>query len=35
MLARPALWRWFTSGSVASYALTPAGWAQLLSVPSA
>ena len=32
LLVRPALWRWFTSGSVASYALTPAGWDQLLSV---
>ena len=35
MLIRPALWRRFTSGSVASYALTPAGWTQLLSVPPA
>ena len=35
MLIRPALWRRLTSGSVADYALTPAGWDQLLSVPSA
>jgi hypothetical protein len=27
MLIRPALWRWFASGSVAGYALTPAGTA--------
>jgi hypothetical protein len=26
---RPAHWRWFTSGSVASYSLSPAGWRQL------
>jgi hypothetical protein len=32
LLVRPALWRRLTSGSVASYALTPAGWEQLLSV---
>jgi biotin carboxylase len=31
VLIRPALWRWFASGSVAAYALTPAGWDQLLS----
>jgi glutathione synthase/RimK-type ligase-like ATP-grasp enzyme len=31
MLIRPVLWRWFASGSVAGYALTPAGWEQLLS----
>ena len=35
MLVRPALWRRLTSGSVAGYALTPAGWDQLLSVPPA
>lgn len=35
MLARPALWRWLASGSVAGYALTPAGWDSLLSTPSA
>jgi hypothetical protein len=35
MLIRPALWRWFVSGSVADYALTPAGWDQLLSIPPA
>jgi hypothetical protein len=28
-LIRPASWRWFTSGSVASYSLSPAGWRQL------
>jgi hypothetical protein len=26
---RPAYWRWFTSGSVTSYSLSPAGWRQL------
>jgi hypothetical protein len=31
MLIRPALWRWFASGSVAGYALTPVGWDQLLN----
>ena len=35
MLIRPVLWRRFTSGSVAGYALTPAGWDQLLTVPPA
>ena len=35
MLVRPALWRRLTSGSVAGYALTPAGWDQLLGVPPA
>jgi hypothetical protein len=35
LLIRPALWRRLTTGSVASYALTPAGWDQLLSVPPA
>jgi hypothetical protein len=35
MLIRPALWRRFTSGSVADYALTPAGWDQLLSASPA
>jgi hypothetical protein len=35
LLIRPALWRQFTSGSVAGYALTPAGWDQLLSVSPA
>jgi hypothetical protein len=35
LLIRPALWRRFTSGSVASYALTPAGWDQLLTVAPA
>jgi biotin carboxylase len=33
MLARPALWRLLASGSVAGYALTPAGWESLLSTP--
>jgi hypothetical protein len=31
MLVRPALWRRIASGSVADYALTPAGWDSLLS----
>ncbi len=35
LLIRPALWRRLTAGSVAGYALTPAGWDQLLSVPPA
>ena len=35
MLVRPALWNWFASGSVADYALTPAGWDSLLSTPAA
>jgi hypothetical protein len=35
MLIRPALWRWFASGTVAGYALTPAGWDQLLSTDPA
>jgi len=35
MLARPALWRLLASGSVAGYALTPAGWDSLLSTPPA
>ncbi len=29
-LARPAAWRWFASGSVAAYALSPAGWRHIL-----
>ncbi|MEV0386728.1 hypothetical protein [Nonomuraea sp. NPDC050643] len=29
-LARPASWRWFASGSVAAYALSPAGWRHIL-----
>jgi hypothetical protein len=33
MLARPSLWRWFVSGSVGGYALTPAGWQSLLGTP--
>jgi hypothetical protein len=33
MLARPALWHLLASGSVAGYALTPAGWDSLLSTP--
>ncbi len=31
VLARPSAWSWFTSGSVAGYALTPDGWDQLLA----
>jgi biotin carboxylase len=31
MLVRPALWHRISSGSVADYALTPAGWDSLLS----
>ena len=34
-LARPALWRLLASGSVADYALTPAGWEILLTTPPA
>jgi hypothetical protein len=26
---RPPAWKWFASGSVAAYALTPAGWSQI------
>ena len=33
VMIRPALWRWFASGSVAGYALTPAGWESLLRTP--
>jgi hypothetical protein len=29
-LIRPATWRWFTSGAVANYALTPQGWRAIL-----
>ena len=29
-LARPATWRWFTSGAVANYALTPAAWREIV-----
>jgi predicted ATP-grasp superfamily ATP-dependent carboligase len=35
MLVRPALWRWFAGGSVAGYALTPAGWEALLAAQPA
>jgi hypothetical protein len=35
MLIRPALWRWFASGSVPGYALTPAGWDRLLNTYAA
>jgi len=35
MLIRPALWSWFAGGSVAGYALTPAGWDSLLNMPPA
>jgi biotin carboxylase len=30
-LARPAAWRWFSSGAVSNYALTPAGWRAILA----
>lgn len=30
-LANPATWRWFSSGAVSNYALTPAGWHEILS----
>jgi len=30
-LIRPASWSWFASGSVDNYALTPAGWDQILT----
>ncbi|HEX7131175.1 MAG TPA: hypothetical protein VF228_01290 [Iamia sp.] len=30
-LARPSAWRWFSGGSVAGYALSPAGWDQLVA----
>jgi predicted ATP-grasp superfamily ATP-dependent carboligase len=33
VMIRPALWRWFASGSVAGYALTAAGWESLLRTP--
>lgn len=33
MLVRPAAWHRIASGSVADYALTPAGWDSLLSTP--
>ena len=29
-LVRPSTWTWFSSGSVAAYALSPAGWRQIL-----
>jgi hypothetical protein len=35
VMIRPALWRWFASGSVTGYALTPAGWEILLRTPPA
>jgi hypothetical protein len=35
MLIRPALWRWFSDGSVADYALSSASWELLLSIPRA
>ena len=34
-LVRPAAWQWFSTGSVAAYALTPAGWAEILAARSA
>ncbi len=30
-LTRPAAWRWFSSGAVANYALTPAAWRDILA----
>lgn len=30
-LAYPAAWRWFSSGAVTNYALTPAGWRDILN----
>jgi hypothetical protein len=30
-LARPAAWRWFSSGAVANYALTPGAWQRILA----
>ena len=30
-LVRPATWRWFASGSVAGYTLTPEGWDAILA----
>jgi hypothetical protein len=30
-LIRPDTWRWFASGSVTAYALTPAGWSRILN----
>ena len=29
-LARPGTWRWFASGAVANYALTPAAWREIV-----
>jgi hypothetical protein len=28
-LTRPTTWRWFSSGAVTNYALTPAGWREI------
>jgi hypothetical protein len=33
-LVRPGAWRWFATGSVAHYALTPAGWRSILRAAS-
>ena len=33
-LARPAAWRFFASGSVAAYSLTPSAWQQLTAAAS-
>lgn len=30
-LARPGTWRWFATGSVTAYALTPTGWSRILN----
>ncbi len=30
-LARPATWRWFSSGAVSNYALTPEAWQEIVT----
>ncbi|HVM66100.1 MAG TPA: hypothetical protein VMU14_14635, partial [Acidimicrobiales bacterium] len=32
-LASPSTWRWFSSGAVSTYALTPSAWHQILARP--
>ncbi len=32
-LARPSAWRWFSTGAVTNYALTPQGWQRILDAP--
>ena len=32
-VARPATWEWFSSGSVANYAVSPEGWRAICSTP--